>query len=221
MNKKVETKELFDCRTDYLMPLFAESRYPWEMLPKISEYIGQLVQKNPQRFTEISAGVYVGKDVQIHPTAVILPPAVIGDECEIRPNAYLRGAVILGPDCVVGNSSELKNCVLLEGVQVPHYNYVGDSVLGNKAHMGAGAICSNFKADGSNVVVHGETEYPTGLRKLGGILGDGADVGCGCVLNPGTVIGKNTAVYPLNALRGVYPSDCIVKSQDTVVKRRS
>ena len=121
---------------------------------------------------------------------------------------------------MIGNSTELKNCILLENVQVPHYNYVGDSILGNSAHMGAGAICSNLKADKKAVVIRGERAYETGLRKIGGILADGADVGCGCVLNPGTVIGKNTSVYPLNALRGVFPADCIVKSQENVVRRR-
>ena len=128
--------------------------------------------------------------------------------------------VITGEKCVIGNSSELKNCVLLNTVQVPHYNYVGDSVLGNYAHMGAGSICSNLKSDGKNIVIHGDVEYETGLRKIGGILGDHADIGCGCVLNPGTVIGKNTSVYPLNALRGVFPEGCIVKKIDDVVKRR-
>ena len=145
--------------------------------------------------------------------------AVIGPGTEIRPGAYLRGNVITGPNCVIGNSSELKNAVLLEKVQVPHYNYVGDSILGNFSHMGAGSICSNLKSDGSNVVIRGDRDYETGLRKVGGILADHADIGCGCVLNPGTVIGKNTSVYPLTALRGVYPADCIVKSTDNVVKR--
>jgi NDP-sugar pyrophosphorylase family protein len=120
----------------------------------------------------------------------------------------------------LGNSSELKNCTLLDRVQVPHYNYVGDSILGNKAHMGAGSVCSNLKADGKAVVIHGDTEMETGLRKIGGILADGADVGCGCIINPGTVIGKNTSVYPLTALRGVYPENSIVKAQNTVVTRR-
>jgi len=121
---------------------------------------------------------------------------------------------------VIGNSTELKNCVLLDNVQVPHYNYVGDSVLGNYAHMGAGSICSNLKSDGKAVVIHGDTEYETGLRKIGGILADGADVGCGCVLNPGTVIGKNTSVYPLTSLRGVIEENSIVKALDNIVPRR-
>ena len=137
----------------------------------------------------------------------------------MRPGAYIRGSVITGRGCVIGNSSELKNCVLLDGVQAPHYNYIGDSVLGNFAHMGAGSICSNLKSDGHAVVIHGDKEYETGLRKLGAILADGADIGCGSVLNPGTVVGKNTSVYPLTPLRGVYPSDAIVKGTGTVVPR--
>ncbi|MBQ6998642.1 MAG: UDP-N-acetylglucosamine pyrophosphorylase [Clostridia bacterium] len=189
------------------------------MLPKIKEYINKLIEKGIDGFTEIADGVLVGKDVTIHPSATIIQPAIIGHGCEIRPGAYLRGAVVTGEGCVIGNSSELKNCILLDKVQVPHYNYVGDSVLGNKSHMGAGSICSNLKSDGKAVVIHGDEDLQTGLRKIGGIMADGADVGCGCVLNPGTVIGKNTNVYPLTSLRGVYPADCIVKSTDNVLKR--
>lgn len=220
MIKKVKTAELFECNTPYLKALFEDSEYPWEILPKIKEYMSALIASGLDGFTEISEGVWVGRDVTIYPTATILPPAIIGSGTEIRPGAFLRGNVITGENCVIGNSSELKNCVLLDKVQTPHYNYVGDSVLGNFAHMGAGSICSNLKSDGKAVVIHGDTEYETGLRKVGAILGDHADVGCGCVLNPGTVIGKNTSVYPLCALRGVYPEDCIVKSPDNVVKRR-
>ena len=220
MIKKVKTAELFECTTPYLTELFEGAEYPWEILPKIKEYMSALVAAGLDGFTEVSEGVWVGRDVKIYPTATILPPAIIGHGTEIRPGAFLRGNVITGENCVIGNSSELKNCVLLNNVQTPHYNYVGDSVLGNFAHMGAGSICSNLKSDGKKVVIHGDTEYDTGLRKVGAILGDHADVGCGCVLNPGAVIGKNTSVYPLNALRGVYPEDCIVKSPDNVVKRR-
>ncbi len=219
MIKKVKTAELFVCDTPYLVPLFQGAEYPWEILPKIQAHIGALVAEGLEDFTEISDGVWVGRDVRIHPSATILPPAIIGHGTEIRTGAFLRGNVITGENCVIGNSSELKNCVLLRHVQVPHYNYVGDSVLGNDAHMGAGAICSNLKSDGKAVVIRGEIAYETGLRKVGAILGDHADVGCGCVLNPGTVVGKNTSVYPLNALRGVFPEGCIVKSMDIVVKR--
>lgn len=219
MNKYVKTKELFDCRTPYLKDLFDAHEYPWEMLPEIKAYIGALIEKGIPGYHEISKGVLVGENVKIYPTATIEAPAIIGEGTEVRPGAYIRGNVITGANCVLGNSSEFKNCILLDGVQVPHYNYVGDSVLGNKAHLGAGSICSNLKTDGKPVVIHGDEEYETGLRKIGGILADGADVGCGCVLNPGTILGVKTSVYPLNALRGVFPSGCIVKSQDNVVKR--
>ena len=217
--KSVKTNDLFDCQTEYMKPLF-ECEYPWEMLPRIHDYVVSLIEKGIDGFTEIEPGVLVGKDVTIHKSATIIPPVIIGSGTEIRPGAFLRGDVITGSDCVIGNSSELKNCVLLEHVEVPHYNYVGDSVLGNRAHMGAGSILSNFKAGGSNVTVHGDEEYPTGLRKFGAILGDKADIGCGCVLNPGTVVGKNTSVYPLTALRGVYEDNSIIKSVDNIVKRR-
>ena len=220
MNKKVKTKELFNCEIPYLKEIFEKHEYPWEILPEIKEYILNLIETGLDGFEEIAENVYVGKNVKIYPTATIEGPAIIGEGTEIRPGAFIRGSVITGPNCVIGNSSELKNCILLEKVQVPHYNYVGDSVLGNKAHMGAGSICSNLKTDGKAVVIHGDREYETGLRKIGGILADGADIGCGCVLNPGTVIGKNTSVYPLNALRGVFPEGCIVKSQDNIVKRK-
>ncbi len=220
MNKAVKTEELFDCHTSYLCDLFYSCEYPWEILPKIHAYLCKLIQSGIPGFHLMEENVLVGENVKIYPTAVIEGPAIIGEGCEVRPGAFLRGNVITGKNCVIGNSSELKNCVLLDHVQVPHYNYVGDSVLGNDAHMGAGAICSNLKADGQPIVIHAEQEYETGLRKIGGILADRADVGCGCVLNPGTVIGKNTSVYPLTALRGVYPADCIVKTADQIVKRR-
>ena len=220
MNKKVKTSELFECKTEYLKELFENSEYPWEILPKIKDFIKSLIEKGLPGYKEIADGVLVGENVKIYPNTTIEAPAVIGSGTEIRPGAFIRGSVITGENCVIGNSSELKNCVLLEKVQVPHYNYVGDSVLGNKAHMGAGSICSNLKSDGKPVVIHSDKDYETGLRKIGGILADGADIGCGCVLNPGTVIGKNTSVYPLTALRGVFPEDCIVKSADNIVKRK-
>ena len=220
MEKKVKTAELFDCQTPYLKELFDNAEYPWEMLPKIKAHILSIIENGMEGYTLLKEGVLVGEGVKIAPTATIEGPTVIGAGTEIRPGAYIRGSVITGERCVIGNSSELKNCVLLNTVQVPHYNYVGDSVLGNYAHMGAGSICSNLKSDGKNIVIHGDVEYETGLRKIGGILGDHADIGCGCVLNPGTVIGKNTSVYPLNSLRGVFPEGCIVKKIDDVVKRR-
>ena len=220
LSKKVKTSELFDCKNPYLADLFKDCEYPWEMLPQIKNYINELIIKGLPGYKILQQGVLVGENVKIYSNVTIEAPAIIGEGTEIRPGAFLRGNVITGTNCVIGNSSELKNCVLLDNVQVPHYNYVGDSVLGNYAHMGAGSICSNLKSDGKAVVIHGDVDYETGLRKIGAILADGADVGCGCVLNPGTVIGKNTSVYPLTSLRGVMPEDSIVKSPDNVVKRK-
>ena len=219
MNKLVKTKDLYSIVPDYLSPLFDSCEYPWEMLPKIKSYILDLIEKGIPGYTLISDNVLVGENVKIYPTATIEGPTIIGSGCEVRPGAFIRGSVIAAEGCVIGNSSELKNCILLAKVQIPHYNYIGDSILGNKAHTGAGTICSNLKSDGKAVVIHGDKDYETGLRKIGGILADGADVGCGSVINPGTVIGKNTSVYPLTPLRGVYPSDCIVKATNVVVKR--
>ena len=219
MDKLVKTKELYDCTVPYLVPLFEECEYPWEMLPKIKEIAKKLIENGIEGYTLISEGVLVGENVKIYPTATIEGPTVIGSGTEVRPGAFIRGGVITGENCVIGNSSELKNCILLNKVQIPHYNYIGDSILGNRAHTGAGTICSNLKSDGKNVVIHGDIEYETGLRKIGGILADGADVGCGSVVNPGTVIGKRTSVYPLTSLRGVYPADSIVKGTKEIVKR--
>ena len=221
MNKCVKTAELFSCEVPYLCDFFSAHEYPWQMLPEINELVKKLVSEGIEGFTEIKPGVLVGKGVKIHESAVIEPPAVIGHGCEVRVGAYIRGNVITGENCVIGNSSELKNCILLSRVQVPHYNYVGDSVLGNRAHMGAGAICSNLKSDKGNVIVKGDEIYETGLRKFGAILGDGADIGCGSVLNPGTVIGRESSVYPLTSVRGVIPCRCIVKSSSEIVVRRN
>lgn len=219
MVKKVKTAELFECKTAYLKPLFERCEYPWEILGEIGEYARKLIADGMPGYCLLADDVLIGEDVIIPPTATIIGPAVIGRGTEIRPGAYIRGNVITGEECVIGNSSELKNCILLNEVQAPHYNYIGDSVLGNHAHLGAGAVCSNLKADGRNVVIRGERDYETERRKVGAILGDGADIGCNSVINPGTVVGKNTSVYPLTSLRGVYPSDCIVKSQKEIVKR--
>lgn len=221
MNKCVKTAELFSCEVPYLCDFFSAHEYPWQMLPEIKELAKKLVSEGIEGFTEIKAGVLVGKGVKIRESAVIEPPAVIGHGCEVRVGAYIRGNVITGENCVIGNSSELKNCILLSRVQVPHYNYVGDSVLGNRAHMGAGSICSNLKSDKSNVAVKGDEIYETGLRKFGAILGDGADIGCGSVLNPGTVIGRESSVYPLTSVRGIIPCRCIVKSSSEIVVRRN
>ncbi len=216
----IRNEELFDVRGGLCFDLFAKASSPCEVIRQIKAYIEGLLKNIPDGYTEIKKGVIAGENVKIHPSAVIEAPAVIGRDTEIRPNAYIRGSVIIGEGCVIGNSTELKNALLLDHVQVPHYNYVGDSILGNYAHLGAGVICSNLKSDKSNVTItiNGE-KLDTGMRKLGAVIGDCVDVGCNCVLNPGTVIGKNTAVYPLTALRGVYPENSIVKSQLEIVKK--
>lgn len=220
MSKKVKTAELFDCKNEIIAPLFENAEYPWEILPTIKEYVLSLIEKGIDGYTLISPGVLVGENVKIYPTATIEAPAIIGSGSVVRPGAFIRGSVITGEKCVLGNSSEFKNCILLDYVEVPHYNYVGDSILGNHSHTGAGTVCSNLKTDGKPVVIHGDSDYETGIRKVGAILADGADVGCGCVLNPGTVIGKNTSVYPMTAVRGVVGEGLIVKSMDNIVKRR-
>jgi len=219
LNKLVKTSELFSSLPSYIAPLFASCEYPWEILPRLKEYILYLIETGIPGYTPISDGVLVGENVTIYPSATIEGPAVIGSGTEIRPGAFIRGSVLTGENCVIGNVTELKNCVLLNKVQLPHYNYVGDSILGNKVHTGAGAICSNLKSDGKPVVIHGDIDYETHLRKVGGILADGADIGCGTVINPGTIVGQNTSVYPLTSLRGVYPANCIIKDTYTVVKR--
>ena len=221
MNKQaVLTKDLFECDIPYLKEEFEKAEYPWEILPKIKEIVKRVLETGLPGYHFLKEGVLVGENVSIAETATIIPPAIIGSGTEIRPGAYLRGNVIVGDNCVLGNSSEFKNCILLYHVQAPHYNYVGDSILGNYAHMGAGSICSNLKSDGKNIVVHGATDIETGLRKIGGILADHADIGCGSVLNPGTVIGKNTQVYPLSMVRGVVPENSIYKAKGNIVAKK-
>lgn len=216
----IKTSELFESQPEYLKEYFEKAEYPWEVLPKIKEICAKLVQNGLEGYTFLSEGVLVGKDVKIAKTATIIPPAIIGHNTEIRPGAFIRGNVIVGEHCVIGNSSEFKNCILLDYVQCPHYNYVGDSILGNHAHTGAGTVCSNLKSDGKNIVIHGDKEYETGLRKIGAIVGDYGDCGCNAVLNPGTIVGKHTQVYPLTRARGVYPENSIVKDTRVVVDKR-
>ena len=217
----IKTSELYEnVEAPFLKEEFAKSEYPWEILPHIKEIVKDVLAKGLEGYHFLEDGVLVGENVKIAKTATIEAPAIIGSNTELRPGAYLRGNVIIGEGCVVGNSSELKNCILLNHVQVPHYNYVGDSILGEYAHMGAGSILSNLKSGGKNIVIHGDKEYETGLRKIGGFLGDHADIGCGSVLNPGTIIGKNTQVYPLSMLRGCFPENSIVKAQNNVVDKK-
>ena len=222
MNKlNIKTKDLFES-VDYpfLKEVFDTHEYPWEILPLIKDIIAKAIKEGLEGYTYYKEDILIGKNVKIFDTATLIGPLIIGNDVEIRPGAFLRGNVIIGDKCVIGNSSELKNAILLTKVQVPHYNYVGDSILGNYAHMGAGSILSNLKSDGKNIIIHGDKEYETGLRKIGGILGDHADIGCGSVLNPGTIIGKHTQVYPLSMLRGCFPEHSIVKNQTNIVDKK-
>ena len=217
---KIKCVDLFEkSGINFIDSLIFSKENPWEILKEIKPYISSLIEKGIEGFTLLDKDVLVGRNVTIAKTATIVGPTIIGNNVEIRPGAYIRGSVIIGDECVIGNSSELKNAVLMRHAQVPHYNYVGDSIVGNYAHMGAGSILSNLRSDGKNIIIHGENDHETGLRKIGGFLGDHADIGCGSVLNPGTVIGKNTQVYPLSMLRGVYKENSIVKSTRNVVER--
>ena len=195
--------------------------YPWEALGGIKDTIikiGKTLDKN--EYTEVSENVWVHKSAKIAPTAYLGTPCIIGENTEVRHCAFIRGSALVGNGCVVGNSTELKNVILFDGVQVPHYNYVGDSILGHKSHMGAGSITSNVKSDKTFVTVKGDEAIATGLKTFGAMLGDFVEVGCNSVLNPGTVIGKNTNVYPLSCVRGVVPADSIYKSGGKIVAKR-
>ncbi len=217
---KIKCKDLFEpSGIDIIDSLVFSKENPWLILKEIQSYIVSLIEKGVEGYTLLKEGVLIGQDVKIAETATINGPTIIGNHVEIRPGAYIRGSVIVGDESVVGNSSELKNAILMRHAQVPHYNYVGDSIVGNYAHMGAGSILSNLRSDGKNIILHGEEEHETGLRKIGAFLGDHADIGCGSVLNPGTVIGKNTQVYPLSLLRGIYKENSIVKSTRCVVEK--
>ena len=212
-------RELFECEGGLSFGLLRDCRYPWEALDGLGKYVFEMVLRlvNENGWRMLSDGVAVADTAVISPMATVIGPAVIGPGTEIRPGAYIRGKVLVEENCVVGNSTELKNSILMTGAKLPHFNYAGDSVIGRKAHMGAGAVASNFKLDGSAVRVGG---IETGRRKLGAMLGDGAEVGCHCVLNPGTVIGKNTAVYPCTAVRGVVGKNMIVKNPKEVMERK-
>lgn len=201
--------------------LFEGATYPWEVLPKISAFILQLGSTlSEEEYEKIGENVWIARSATVAPTAYIHGPAIIGKNAEVRHCAFIRGNAIVGESAVVGNSTELKNVVLFNKVQVPHYNYVGDSILGYKAHMGAGSITSNVKSDKKLVVVKdGRERIETGLKKFGAMLGDEVEVGCGSVLNPGTVVGRHSSIYPLSSVREVVPADSIYKKRGEVAAR--
>ena len=213
--------ELLDLSHTIAAPLFEGKTYAWEALGSIKEFILKLGPTLPaDEYDNPSEGVWIAKDATVFPSAYIGAPCIIDHGAEVRHCAFIRGSAIVGKNCVVGNSVELKNALLFDGVQTPHYNYVGDSVLGYKSHMGAGSITSNVKSDKTLVVVkNGGERMETGLKKFGAILGDFVEVGCNSVLNPGCVIGRRSSVYPTSSVRGVVPQDSIFKAPGDVVKR--
>lgn len=221
MMKDFTIEKLLDLKETIAAELFQGKTYPWEVLPEIKDFIlklGKTLDSEEYEYRE--GGIWIAKSAKIAPTACINGPAIIGKDTEVRHCAFIRGNAIVGEGCVVGNSTELKNVVLFNCVQVPHYNYVGDAVLGYKSHMGAGSICSNVKSDKQLVVVKdGEEKIETGLKKFGAMLGDHVEVGCGSVLNPGTVIGRNSNIYPLSPVRGCVPADSIYKNRNEIVRK--
>lgn len=215
-------ENLYNLEQTIAKDIFEGVTYPWEVLPKIEEFIislGKTLDKN--EYEEKGENIWIAKSAKVAPTAYIAGPAIIGKNAEIRHCAFIRGKAIVGEGAVVGNSTELKNVILFNKVQVPHYNYVGDSILGYKSHMGAGSITSNVKSDKKLVIVkNGKEQIETGLKKFGAMIGDEVEVGCNSVLNPGTVIGKHTNIYPLSSVRGVVPEHSIYKNQKEIVEKK-
>ena len=218
-----KTLELLDLERTLAKPLFEGKTYPWEALGEIKDFILSLGEKLPvDEYEKRGEDVWIAKDAKVFPSAYIAGPAIIGHGTEVRHCAFIRGSALIGDNCVIGNSVEVKNAVIFDNVQVPHYNYVGDSVLGYRSHMGAGSVTSNVKGDRSLVVVkNGDELIETGRKKFGAILGDYAEIGCNSVLNPGTVIGRRSSVYPTSCVRGVVPEDSIYKNDGgKIVKRK-
>jgi len=217
----LKTRDLFDLTHTLAADLLERTEYPWEALGGIKQFIIEIAQTLPaDEYEEVSEHVWIARDAKIYPNNYIAGPCIIGHETEVRPGAFVRGSALVGSHCVVGNSTELKNVILFDNVQVPHYNYVGDSILGYRSHMGAGSITSNVKSDKKLIVVRcGEERIETGLKKMGAMLGDGVEVGCNSVLNPGTVIGRNSNVYPTSCVRGTVPANCIWKNNGNVIEK--
>lgn len=219
----LKISELFDLSRSQAGEYLSSFEYPWDALDGIKNLILELGKKlNNEEYDELSPDIWVHKTAVVAPTAYLGSPCIIGAGSEIRHCAFIRGSALVGENCVVGNSTELKNVILFDGVQVPHYNYVGDSIIGYKSHMGAGAITSNVKSDKSLVTVkNGNEKIETGLKKFGAILGDYVEVGCNSVLNPGTVIGKKSNIYPLSCVRGFVPPESIYKTGGLIIKKEN
>lgn len=220
--KELTVEELFDLKETIASDIFEGVIYPWEVLPKISEFIVKLGNTLPEEeYEKRGENVWVAKSASVAPSAYINGPAIIGKNAEVRHCAFIRGNALVGDGAVVGNSTELKNVILFNKVQVPHYNYVGDSILGYKAHMGAGSITSNVKSDKTLTTIRtSEGTIETGIKKFGAMLGDEVEVGCGTVLNPGSVVGRETNIYPLSMVRGYIPAGSIYKKQGEIVTKK-
>lgn len=221
MYDNLKNKNLFNMDETIARDIFNDVEFPWEVLAKIGDFIIALGKTLPEDEYELRGdNIWIAKSATIAPTASITGPCIIGKGTEVRPGAFIRGKAIVGENCVVGNSTELKNVILFNNVQVPHYNYVGDSILGYKSHMGAGSITSNVKSDKTNVTIKYEGDIiETGLKKMGAILGNYVEVGCNSVLNPGTIIGSNTNIYPLSMVRGYVPKGSIYKKQGEIAEK--
>ena len=218
---KLTINDLYDLSHTLAGDYLRGFTYPWEALGGIGEAILSIGATLPENeYEHTSENIWIARDATVFPTATILGPCIIGHETEVRPGAFIRGNALVGEHCVVGNSTELKNVILFDNVQVPHYNYVGDSILGYKAHMGAGSITSNVKSDKALVVIHNQGEdLPTNRKKVGALLGDRVEVGCNSVLNPGTVVGRDSNVYPVSCVRGVIPENSICKTGGVIVPK--
>ena len=217
---KITINDLYDLNETIASEVFEGKNYPWEVLPEIKDFIIKLgASLDSDKFEKRGEDIWVAKSAKVAPTASLNGPLIIDEDAEVRHCAFIRGSAIVGKGAVVGNSTELKNVILFNKVQVPHYNYVGDSILGYKSHMGAGSITSNVKSDKKLVVVKGEELYETGLKKFGAMLGDNVEVGCGSILNPGSVIGRNVNIYPLSSVRGVVKADSIYKKASEIVEK--
>ncbi len=219
--EELKVEGLFDLNETIAADLFKGVTYPWEVLPKISGFIKELGETLPEEtYEKKGEDIWIAKTATVYPSAYIKGPAIIGEYAEVRHCAFIRGNAIVGEHAVVGNSTELKNVVLFNRVQVPHYNYVGDSILGYRAHMGAGSITSNVKSDKKLVVVKTpEEKIETGIKKFGALLGDNVEIGCGTVLNPGSIVGRGSNVYPLSSVRGIVASNSIYKNQNEIVEK--
>ena len=221
MMKDFTISNMLDLNETIAAELFEGKTYPWEVLPEIGDFIIKLGKTlDPSEYEEKGENVWIARSATVAPTASITGPAIIGRDAEVRHCAFIRGKAIVGEGAVVGNSTELKNAVLFNKVQVPHYNYVGDSILGYKAHMGAGSITSNVKSDKKLITIKGpDGNIDTGIKKIGAFLGDNVEIGCGSVLNPGTIIGRNSNIYPLSSVRGCIKSGSIYKNRAEVVEK--